>query len=573
MRELRDVRMPMRDGTILYADVYLPEREGRFPTLLERTPYNKETSSEITLGSPKVYTEHGYAVVIQDVRGRFKSEGEFYPFRDDGWGINRDGYDSVEWIAAQDWCAGKVGTIGGSYSGVTQYRMLPMRPPHLAAQFVRESSSDYHREWTYRGGALELGFAAHWAMRVTMSNLPHLAKEADIPAIRGRLEAADKEIHQWLAQRPQYPSPLISGLSEWFNDWLAHPNEDAYWWDTTIALHHHEVDTPVWHLGGWFDSFLRGTLVNYEGMVARGMPNARRSQKLIVGPWIHGPANIAKRVVGEVDYGQAASVDIHELRLPWFDHWLKGEQNGIMDEPPVRVFTMGANEWQSLPAWPPPDVRYEDWYFQGAKSGSAASPNDGSLAVELPPVADSPDSYQYDPDDPIPAYGGGWLSYAEDRTGGYDQRPIEGRVLTYTSTPLPRDLEVTGWIKARLFAMSSAPDTDFVVRLTDVAPDGTSRIVADGVLRARYRESLERPSLLTPNKVEEMEVDLWASSNLFRAGHRLRVHVTSSCWPRWDANPNTGDPLFESARGQAALNTVFHDAFRPSRISLPVRPR
>jgi len=573
VRELRDVQVPMRDGTILYADVYLPERDGSFPALLERTPYNKETSSEITLDSPRVYTDHGYAVVIQDVRGRFKSEGEFYPFRDDGWGPNRDGYDTVEWIAVQPWCNGKVGTIGGSYSGVTQYRMLPTRPPHLAASFVRESSSDYHREWTYRGGALEIGFAMHWALRVALTNVHRLVPEGQVAAVRARLQAADKEAHSWLRHRPQYPHPLLTGVYDWFNDWLSHPSEDAYWWDTTIALHHHEIDTPVWHLGGWFDGFLRGTLVNYEGITARGMPNARANQKLIVGPWIHGPANIDKRVVGEIDYGPAAAVDIHGLRLPWFDYWLKGEQNGVMDEPPVRIFTMGADEWQTLPTWPPTDVHVEDWYFSSATSGSSASLNDGSLSRELPPAADSPDSYLYDPDAPIETCGGGWLTYAGDKSGGYYQNPIEGRVLTYTSAPLSRDLEVTGWITARLFVMSSALDTDFVVRLCDVSPDGRSRIVADGILRARYRHSLEREELLTPNKVEEVEVELWATSNLFRAGHRLRVHVTSSCWPRWDANPNTGGPLFREAKAQVALNTVFHDAFRPSAIRLPVRRR
>jgi putative CocE/NonD family hydrolase len=575
----RDVAVPMRDGTTLYADVYLPDGTGPFPALLERTPYNKQSSSEITLESPRVYTEHGYAVVIQDVRGRFRSGGDFYPFRDDGWGPNRDGYDTVEWIAAQSWSDGKVGTIGGSYSGVTQYRLTPTRPPHLAAQFVRESSSDYHREWTYRGGALELGFAFHWALRVALSNLDHaeLAARAErfggVEALRARLAGADREIHSWMRQRPQHPRSILTGIYDWWDDWLAHPSEDAYWWDTTIALHHHEFDTPIWHLGGWFDSFLRGTLVNYEGVVARGRANARPNQKLIVAPWIHGPANINVSKVGEIDYGPAAAVDLHSLRLPWFDHWLKGAENGIMDEPPVRIFTMGSNEWQSLPAWPPPDVRHEEWYLHGGSSGSARSLNDGSLATDLPPVADGPDSYLYDPDDPVLARGGGWLTYAGDPTGGYDQRPVEGRVLTYTSAPLSHDLEVTGWITARLFAMSSAPDTDFVVRLSDVDPDGLSRIVADGVLRARYRSSLERPEPLTPNKVEAMEVDLWASSNLFRAGHRIRVAVTSSCWPRWDANPNTGGPVHQEARAQAALNTVFHDAFRPSSIRLPVRRR
>jgi putative CocE/NonD family hydrolase len=559
---LRDLESPMRDGTVLKCDVYLPDGDGPWPVLLERTPYNKESSSEIALGSPDVYPRAGFAVAIQDVRGRFKSGGDFYPFRDDGWGPNRDGYDSVEWLAAQPWCDGKVGTIGGSYSGVTQYRMLPTRPPHLVAQFVRESSSDYHREWVYREGALELGFALHWALRVTLSNLDHPSMAAgrpDLEALRARLQAADKEAATWFRQRPQHPHPLLSGLSDWYNDWLAHPDEDAYWWDTTIALHHHEIDTPVWHLGGWFDSFLRGTLVNYQGIAARN-PH----QKLIVGPWIHGPTNIDKQVVGEIDYGPAARVDVHELRLKWFEHWLRGAANGVMDdEPPVRVFTMGANKWQSLDSWPPSDARAERWYLHG----------DGALAPSLPPAVDAPKSYLFDPDDPVTAYGGGWLSYNSDRTGGYDQRPIEGRadVLLYTSDVLERDLEVTGPITATLSVMSSAPDTDFVVRLCDVHPDGLSRIVADGVLRARYRESLQRPRPLTPNQIAGLTVDLWASSNLFRAGHRLRVHVTSSCWPRWDTNLNTGGPPFAEARAQVALNTVFHDAFRPSYVTLPIR--
>jgi putative CocE/NonD family hydrolase len=450
--------------------------------------------------------------------------------------------------------------------------MLPTRPPHLVAQFVRESSSDYHREWTYRGGALEIGFAMHWALRVTLSNLSHLTKPDEIESVRARLAAADRDAHEWLRHRPQFPHPLLTGLSDWFNDWLAHPNDDAYWWDTTIALHHHEIDTPVWHLGGWFDSFLRGTLVNYEGIVARGMPKARPNQKLIVGPWVHGPSNINKRVIGEIDYGSDAAVDVHTLRLPWFDHWLKGAPNGIMEEPPVRVFTMGANRWQSLSAWPPPDATIETWYFDGATSGSANSLNDGSLSVTLPSPTDSPDSFVFDPDEPVPTYGGGWLSYHGDRSGGYDQRPVEPRLLTYTSAPLPRDLEVTGPIVARLSVMSTASDTDFVVRLSDVAPDGHSRIVADGILRARYRDSFAEPRPLIPNHVEELEVDLWASSNLFRAGHRIRVAVTSSCWPRWDVNLNTGGPLFQEAKAVVAVNTVFHDARRSSRILLPIRP-
>jgi putative CocE/NonD family hydrolase len=283
---------------------------------------------------------------------------------------------------------------------------------------------------------------------------------------------------------------------------------------------------------------------------------------------VHGPANVDKHVVGEIDYGADAAVAFHPLRLRWFDHWLKGIDTGIMDEPPVRFFTMGANIWQTTTAWPPPDARPHLLFFHGGRSGSATSLNDGALSAEPPATAEGPDSYLYDPNDPVPTRGGGWLG---DPNGGYDQRPVEPRVLTYTSEPLREDLEVSGAVTATLFAMSSAPDTDWVVRLSDVSPDGVSRNVADGVLRARYRESFQQPALLTPNQVERVVVDLWSTSNLFRAGHRIRVAVTSSCFPRWDANPNTGGAFGRDARGVSALNTIFHDAFRPSSITLSVR--
>lgn len=322
VRVLRDLRMPMRDGTLLAADVYLPAAEGAWPTLLERTPYNKESSSEIALDAPTYFASRGYAVVIQDTRGRFKSAGEFRPFHDDGWRVNRDGYDTVEWIAGQPWSNGKVGTIGGSYSGATQYQMLPTRPPHLVAQFVRESSSDYHAEWVYRGGALELAFILPWALNVTLSNLAHLVPPEQLEAHRGALTRAVEEIGSWFTARPLAPCPLLAGLSDWYNDWLDHPDDGPFWWQWNLALKSHEVDTPVYHLGGWFDGFLRGTLENFRNFRRQARTErARSGQKLLVGPWIHGPTNLDQRVIGEIDYGPEAALQLNPLRLRWFDYW------------------------------------------------------------------------------------------------------------------------------------------------------------------------------------------------------------------------------------------------------------
>ncbi|MGH2461292.1 MAG: CocE/NonD family hydrolase [Chloroflexota bacterium] len=565
----RDVPAAMRDGTRLRADVYLPKGAGPWPTLLERTPYNKETSSEVALGAPEYYASRGYAVVIQDVRGRFKSDGAFYPFHDDGWRTNRDGYDTVEWIAAQPWSNGKVGTIGGSYSGATQYQMLPTRPPHLTAQFVRESSSDYRAEWVYRGGALELAFVLPWALNVTLSNVAHLVPPEEVERRAAVLTGVREEIDTWFTDRPLAPCRFLAGLSDWYNEWLDHPDDGPFWWQWNVALKHHEVDTPVYHLGGWFDGFLRGTLENFKGLrTGARSERTRAAQKLIIGPWVHGPTNIDKRVVGEIDYGPEAAVQFNPLRLRWFDHWLKGTDTGVTEEPTVRFFTMGANVWQTASDWPPPDARPLVLYLAGGKSGSAQSLNDGRLSFSAPGATDQPDSYLSDPNEPVPTRGGGFLGALN---GGYDQRPVEPRVLTYTSEPLTKDLELSGTVTATLYAMSSARDTDWIARISDVAPDGESRIVADGILRARYRSSLERPELLTPNQMEKFEVDCWSTSNRFQAGHRIRVAVTSSCFPRWDANPNTGEPFGRNKAGVVALNTVFHDAFRPSSVTLSVR--
>jgi hypothetical protein len=557
---LKDVPQRMRDETILYADIYLPKGEGPFPALLERTPYRKENSPEVQVGATSFFPAQGYALVLQDVRGRFKSEGKFIPFHDDGWGLNRDGYDTVEWVASQPWCNGKVGTLGGSYSGATQYRLAPTRPPHLRAMYVRESSADYHAEWVYRGGAFELAFMLEWTMRWTYNNLAHLATGAEYERRHDILEEALKELPSWQTHLPLNPNPLVAGLDDWYNEFLSHPDDGPFWQRWNIAYHHHEIGIPIYHLGGWFDIFLNGTLRNYIGIRRKARtPEARQAQRLIVGPWVHGPLNIGVSRQGEIDFGPEAVRNFNEMRLPWFDYWLKGIENGVMDAPAVQLFVMGENRWRSAEDYPLAETRYTNWYLH----------QNGQLSQFEPSGAEQADSYLYDPADPVPTLGGNTLNIPG---GAFDQRPVEDRCLVYTSEPLPYDLTIIGPVTCTLFAMSSAPDTDWVVRLTDVQPDGFSRLLCDGILRARYRQSQTLPALLTPHQVYEFEVDLWATANTFKAGHRIRVAITSSCFPRFDRNLNTGGVFGAEVEGQVALNTIFHDAMRPSRIILPVIP-
>lgn len=555
---LRDIPQIMRDGTTLYADIYLPKGDGPFPALLERTPYNKEDSPEMQVGSPPFFASLGYAVVIQDVRGRFKSHGVFIPFHDDGWGPNRDGYDTVEWIAAQPWCNGRVGGIGGSYAGATQYRMAPTRPPHLKALYSRESSADYWSEWVYHGGAFELGFMWSWTVRNTLTNLANIVDAEEFAQRKGVIERALEEIDTWYRHLPLYPNPIIDGIADWYNDYLLQPEDGPYWWQWNIGQKHHEVETPTVHMGGWFDIFQIGTLKNYMGMRTKARTaEARAAQRLYIGPWIHGPWNMATSVQGEVDFGPESTRAYNDIRVPWFDYWLKGINTGILEEPPVQLFVMGENRWRSAADFPLPNTRYTEWYLH----------EQGGLSRQRPTGAEAADSYVYDPADPVPTRGGCTLSIPG---GAYDQRPIEDRCLVYTSEPLDRDLTIIGPVTCVLHALTSASDTDWVVRLTDVHPDGFSRLLCDGILRARYRESTTSPTLLTPHQVYDYTIDLWATANTFKAGHRIRVAVTSSCFPRFDRNLNTGGPLHQEAVGQVALNTVFHDAMRPSHVILPV---
>ncbi|MDA0233261.1 MAG: CocE/NonD family hydrolase [Chloroflexi bacterium] len=567
----RDVPVTMRDGTALMADVHRPSGSGEFPVLIERTPYNKAASSETKFGAGEFYASRGYACVFQDVRGRFGSAGDFYPFRDDGDGERKDGYDTVEWAAGQPWSNGKVGTIGGSYSGATQYRMLAARPPHLVAQFVRQSSSDYSNEWVYRNGALELAFNLSWAIRHTVNQGHKWAGTDDGARYDEQTRAVLANLLSAINTLPLKQQGVLLELSPWWGDWLDNPDSGPYWDEFDIAAKHGLVTTPVHHLGGWYDGFLRGTLENFAGLkTSAATEHARVGQRLTVGPWVHGPDAADQTGCGEMDFGADAAIGFLEMRLEWFDHWLKGVDNGVMERSPVKLFAMGVNRWREFSDWPPPGAKMTPLYLSGTKSGSCRSLNDGSLTLAKP-EAGEPDSYEYDPSRPVPTLGGSHLGAATEGApnGQMDQRPNYGLVLTYTGQVLEKDLDVTGKVSAVVYARSSAPDTDWIVKLVDVFPDGRAMLVCDGVLRARYRNSRQKPELLS-GEIERYEIDLWGTSYVFQKGHRVQVIVTSSDFPRWDRNMNTGGVNAQEAVGKVALNSVYHDADHGSHILLPV---
>jgi putative CocE/NonD family hydrolase len=377
---------------------------------------------------------------------------------------------------------------------------------------------------------------------------------------RIRVQQAADHFERSLWDLPLTSWPPVDGLADSYWQALSHPDDCPYWWSVSVSRVHDRIDVPILHLTSWYDSHQSGGLRAFVGIRARGRSAAcREAQRLIVGPWMHGEPYLGQRQFGEVDFGPEAPIDLHALRLRWYDYWLKGIETGILDTPPVRLFLMGTNRWLACSDWPPPDVTYRSLHLR-----SGAEPGQGSLTFDDPPVDDPPDSFVYDPAEPVPSL---VSSFA---VRPVDCRPIEDRVLLYESDVLQADLHVVGPVKAVLYAASSARDTDWIVRLCDVWPDGRSLLVCDGILRARYRESFERQVLMEPGQVYRFEVDLRATAQTFRAGHRLLVHVTSSDFPRYDRNLNTGGMFAQESEFQFATNSVFHDAVRPSHLVLPI---
>ena len=571
-----NVPVPMRDGATLYADVFRPDAAGRFPALITRTPYDKTSPANRT-GTLDVVRAamNGYAAVVQDVRGRYASDGEFYTFVNE---IN-DGYDSIEWLAAQPWCTGKVGTFGISYVGATQWLAAKSKPPSLAAIAPGFTAHDYHEGWTWQGGAFELGFNLSWAIgALTSANWGKISAQLGLGADDlAKLIAAKDSLCGGFSHLPLSDMPhLKDGLAPYYYDWLAHPEYDDYWQNVCIQESHSDIAIPAFNVGGWYDIFLGGTISNYTGMRANGASHAARNgQRLLIGPWIHSGA--PPNVSGEYNFGTrsaGAAIDLAGAFLRYYDHHLKGEDNGVPDEKPVRIFVMGVNQWRYEDAWPLDRAQPTPYYLHSGGRANTLN-GDGALSPEAP--ADEPtDSYLYNPANPVPTSGGGLCcDPAFMAPGAYDQRPIEARpdVLVYSTSPLEQDTEVTGPISVTLYASTSARDTDFTAKLVDVEPCGYARNLTDGIIRARYRAPRQPAAFINPGDVYEYTIDLWATANVFKKGHRIRLEISSSNFPRFDRNMNTGEPIGSDTAFLPALQTVHHSAAHPSHVTLPIVPR
>ncbi|MFN7998602.1 MAG: CocE/NonD family hydrolase [Bryobacteraceae bacterium] len=550
----RDVLARMRDGVILRADVFRPSTEGRFPVLLQRTPYNKANYN--ANGAPFAIraASQGYVVVLQDVRGRFASDGEWYPFRHE----LEDGYDTVEWAATLPYSNGRVGMMGWSYLGVTQLFAALAQPPHLECLYPVVTACDYYDEWTYRGGVFQQFFNESWASF-------RLAPDTLNRRVQKSANAMTRVWNLPLGAFSFFETGPVRELAPYFFDWLRHPSYDGYWKQWSLEGRFGRIAVPAWHVGGWYDIFLNGTLRNYVGIRVHGATEAaRRGQRLMIGPWYHDPASFRQGQGGELTFAPEGCVNEEDEMLRWFDYTLKGIANGLEKEKPVRIFVMGENVWREEDEWPPARAQ-ETRYFLHPE-----------VLRTNPPGSDPPSVFVYDPADPVPTSGGGnCCDHDHLAPGVYDQRPIESRddVLLYSTEPLDAEIEVTGPVTAELYVSTSAVDTDFTAKLVDVHPDGFARNLADGILRLRYRNSFESPELAIPGKIYKITIDLWATSNLFRRGHRIRLEVSSSNFPRYDRNLNTGEDLLTGQRMLRANQTVYHDSEHPSALILPVVPR
>lgn len=569
----RHVPVAMRDGTVLRADVWRPDDGARHPVLLQRSPYGKSPGrvSIVDAGlDPLRAVEHGYAVVVQDTRGRFASDGDFDPFHHE----RADGADTIAWAAAQPWSDGAVGMYGGSYFGATQLLAAADAPPALRAITPVVTASEYFDGWTYQGGAFQLGFVLFW----TLSALAPAEILRRPPAERLRLEALLAELlaDPWSTYR-RLPLDDLGGLEElipYYSEWLDHDTRDEWWRETAPNERYSSVATPALHVGGWYDIFVAGTIENFTRLrTEAATEDARQRQRLFVGPWSHASYG---DIIGDVEFGPAAawdSFDTTAWHLAWFDEHLRGLESG---DSPVRIFLMGANTWLHESEWPPAGVALQDWHLHSRGSANTSG-GDGALS-RTPPEDEQPDTFTYDPADPVPTHGGATLIpgfLVGLCTGALDQQDVERRhdVLVYTSDPLEHDLDVIGSVEAILHVSTSGADTDYTAKLVDVHPDGRAYLICDGIRALRHRDALERPSPVAPGETYELTIGLGPTANRFKRGHRVRLEVSSSNFPRFARNPNNGVAPTKATEADLtpARQVVHHDAARPSRLVLPVR--
>lgn len=559
VRTEANVRVPMRDGVTLATDVYRPDAEGRFPAILVRTPYNRATAASVP--QARWFAERGYVVLEQDVRGRWDSDGHFYAFKNEV----RDGFDTDEWIGKQPWFDGKLGTMGGSYVGYTQWAQAVGGSKYLTAISPAITTPDIYGNWFYIGGALHYGFAFPWG---GISIDGHTAQYNTGNDWNGMflhlpIDTSDEAAYH---RTPHY------------RDWLAHPTRDSYWEGISLDDDYQNISVPAFSVDGWFDIFLRGALHD-DGEIRKHAKTqeARQGKRIMIGPWAHSQGGrFALTGNGAdpnpIDFGDNAVVDMQKAYLRWFDYRLKGIDNGLGAEPPIRIFVMGANYWRFENEWPLARTRYTNYYIaSGGKANSAIG--DGALVLK-PPADSFSDTFVYDPRNPAPSMGGN-VCCSVVPSGPWDQRSVERRddVLVYTTPPLTESTEVTGPISMTLYAATSAKDTDWTAKLVDVYPNGYAQNIQSGIIRARYRSGAGKPANpIDPGKIYEYQIDLWATSQVFLPGHRIRLEVSSSDFPRFDRNLNTGDDPNGATRMEVAHQTIYHSSQYPSHLVLPIIP-
>ncbi len=559
-----NVTMKTRDGVVLRADLYRPAAEGKYPTLLQRTPYNKDGAVSFALRA----VARGFMVVVQDVRGRYASDGDWYPFKYE----QKDGYDTIEWVAGLPGSSGKVGMWGGSYVGATQMLAAITHPPHLAGICPVVTASNYHENWTYQGGAFEQWFDESWTSGLAQDTLDRKMRRMT------RAEDGDKVLP--LTEYPVFQGKFDMGsadatreLAPYFADWAKHTEYDDYWKQWAIAEHYADIQVPALTVAAWYDIFQGGSLKNFQGLRDHaGNDEARKEQRLLVTIGGHAGGG---RKIGAVDFGSAAAeYDELGLTLDWYDYLFQGKKNQFATDNRVEIFVMGKNQWRWEKNWPLERAKETKYYLHSAGKANSAQ-GDGKLNGDEA-KGEAADTFVYDPADPVPTIGGPLCcGPVGGKLGPQDQSEAEKRkdVLVYSTAPLDKDVEVTGQVKLILYAKSSAVDTDFTGKLVDVGPDGFARDVAEGILRARYREStLGAAKLLKPGEVERYEIDLWSTSNVFLKGHTIRLEVSSSNFPRFDRNLNTGISAAASAKMVRATNSVLHDDAHASVLVLPVVP-
>jgi putative CocE/NonD family hydrolase len=562
----RGVAMKTRDGVTLRADIYRPAVEGSYPVLLTRTPYNKNGAASFGQRG----AARGYIVVVQDVRGRYTSEGDWYPFQYE----SEDGYDTVEWAAALPHSNGKVGMFSGSYVGATQMLAAIAHPPHLAGICPVVTASNYHENWTYQGGAFEQWFNESWTSGLAQDTLDRYIRENTNARVgSGVLPLSQYPVFN--ISPPQNAADLTEDLAPYFLDWLAHPTYDSYWKQWSIEENFQNIQVPSLTIAAWYDIFQGGSLRNYIGIKAHGGSEAARNgQRLLIA--IGGHAGSGRKI-GDVDFGPAAAeFDEDDVTLEWYDYLFLGKQNEFAGNKPVKIFVMGKNQWRSEESWPLQRVKSTRYLLQSGGHANSAS-GDGTLSTEPVTPAGASDTFVYDPTLPVPTVGGPLCCDSNHLAPGpRDQKAVEARadVLVYSTPPLAEDQEVTGPVTLDLFAKSSAVDTDFTAKLVDVGPNGMAQNLTEGILRARYRESTTgAPTPITPGQIYEYKIDLWSTSNVFLKGHRIRLEVSSSNFPRFDRNLNTGKDSSTDATIVKATNTIIHDDAHPSALILPVVPQ